>query len=81
MFPQAPGSFTLRTDTPASYISIGASSTDASRRRYRSTIAVSNGNVRSFGTFDVIYAAFVSRDQCLLAYPAILHLLLRTPLF
>src|SRR5262245_52850646 len=35
-------SSTRRTDTPARYISISASSTELSRRRYRSMIAVSN---------------------------------------
>jgi hypothetical protein len=35
-------SSTRRTDTPARYISISASSTELSRRRYRSMMAVSN---------------------------------------
>ena len=52
-------SSTRRTLTPARYISTSASSTYASRRRYRSMIAVSNGNVRSLGTFSVTSPAFV----------------------
>src|SRR5262245_66631007 len=45
-------SSTRRTDTPARYISISASSTEVSRRRYRSMIAVSNVCWRSFGTLN-----------------------------
>jgi len=44
-------SSTRRTDTPARYISMSASSTDASRRRYRSMMAVSKVCRRSFGMF------------------------------
>ena len=62
--PRAPQRFgdtssTRRTLTPARYISISASSTDASRRRYCSMIAVSNGSVRSFGTLSVMSPASV----------------------
>ena len=45
-------SSTRRTDTPARYISISASSTELSRRRYRSMMAVSNVCWRSFGTLN-----------------------------
>ena len=52
--PAAPKSLgnasTRRTDTPARYISTKASSTELSRRRYRSIIAVSNGMCRNLGT-------------------------------
>jgi hypothetical protein len=44
---------------PARYISTSASSTELSGRRYRSRVAVSNGNVRSFGTFKVPSPVFV----------------------
>src|SRR5215469_11528819 len=47
-------SSTRRTDTPARYISISASSTELSRRRYRSMIAVSNVCWRSFLQFSQI---------------------------
>src|SRR6185312_6970131 len=40
----------VRNSETTSYISTRASSTEASRRLYRSMIAVSNGNRRSFGT-------------------------------
>jgi hypothetical protein len=53
-------SSTLRTDTPARYISTNDSSTEASRRRYRSIIAVSKGKLRSFGTCSVTEPDFVS---------------------
>ena len=53
-------SSTLRTDTPARYISTRASSTEASRRLYRSIVAVSNGNRRSFGTRSFTSPALVS---------------------
>src|SRR3954469_14869937 len=43
-------SSTRRTEMPARYISISASSTELSRRRYRSMIAVSKVWRRSFGT-------------------------------
>src|SRR3954471_24085848 len=43
-------SSTRRTEIPAKYISISASSTELSRRRYRSMIAVSKVWRRSFGT-------------------------------
>ena len=46
-------SSTRRTLTPARYISTSASPTELSRRRQRSMIAVSNGIVRNFGTFNV----------------------------
>jgi len=45
-------SSTLRTDTPAKYISINASSTELSLRRYRSIIAVSKAIPFSFGIFN-----------------------------
>ena len=44
-------SSTRRTDTPARYISMRASSTLLSRRRYRSIIAVSKEIPLSLGTF------------------------------
>jgi len=53
-------SSTRRTLTPAKYISTRASSTDDSRRRYRSMITVSNGSLRSFGTFSLTSPALVS---------------------
>jgi hypothetical protein len=46
-------SSTLRTDTPARYISMSASSTLLSRLRYRSMIAVSNEMPFSLGTLSV----------------------------
>ena len=52
-------SSTRRTLTPARYISTSASSTEDSRRRYRSMIAVSNGKLRSFGTFRLTSPALV----------------------
>jgi len=54
-------SSTLRTLTPATYISIRASSTEDSRRRYRSIMAVSKGRLRSFGTVGVTSPTLVSR--------------------
>jgi len=45
-------SSTLLTEMPARYISIKASSTELSLRRYRSMMAVSNVSVRNFGTFN-----------------------------
>ena len=56
-------SSTRRTLTPAKYISISASSTELSRRRYRSTIAVSKGTERSFGIFSVTSPALVWKDR------------------
>ena len=44
-------SSTRRTDTPARYISTGASSTEFSRRRQRSMMAASKLWRRSFGIF------------------------------
>ena len=52
-------SSTRRTLTPARYISIKASSTEVSRHRYHSMVAVSNGRLRSFGTCSVTSPAFV----------------------
>ena len=37
-----------RTDAPAGYVSVSASSADSSRRLYRSVIAVSGGGFLSF---------------------------------
>src|SRR5262249_58982384 len=56
-------SSTRRTDTPARYISISASSTELSRRRYRSMIAVSNVCWRSFGTLNRTSPALVCRPR------------------
>jgi hypothetical protein len=53
-------SSTRRTLTPARYISMRASSTLDSRRRYRSMIWVSNGRLRSRGTFKVTSPALVT---------------------
>src|SRR5262249_16221686 len=52
-------SSTRRTDTPARCISISASSTELSRRRYRSMMAVSNVCWRSFGTLNRTSPALV----------------------
>ncbi|TWT95166.1 hypothetical protein Pla108_33080 [Botrimarina colliarenosi] len=52
-------SSTRRTLTPARYISINASSTEDSRRRYRSMICDSNGRLRKRGTFSFTSPAFV----------------------
>src|SRR6476620_3192310 len=52
-------SSTLRTEIPARYISISASSTELSRRRYRSMIAVSKVWRRSFGTLRFTSPALV----------------------
>jgi hypothetical protein len=52
-------SSTRRTLTPARYISIRVSSTELSRRLYRSMIAVSSGSFRSRGTFSVTSPALV----------------------
>ncbi len=52
-------SSTRRTDIPAKYISMSASSTDVSRRRYRSIIAVSKVWRRSFGMRSCTSPAFV----------------------
>ena len=46
-------SSTRRTETPASYISMRASSTLLSRRRYRSMMAVSKGTPLSRGIWSV----------------------------
>src|SRR5262245_27479841 len=54
-------SSTRRTDTPARYISISASSTELSRRRLRSMISVSNACRRSFGTLSRTSPALVFR--------------------
>jgi len=59
-------SSTRRTDTPARYISINASSTELSLRRYRSMICVSNGRLRSFGIRSTTSPAFVCS---VLSYP------------
>jgi hypothetical protein len=63
--PGAPQRFpdicTRRILTRAKYISTNVSSTEASRRRYRSMIPVSNGNRRSFGIFSVTRSTCVSR--------------------
>src|SRR4029434_7503885 len=52
-------SSTRRTLTSAKYISTSASSTELSRRRYRSMIAVSKGTERSFGICSVTSPALV----------------------
>lgn len=54
-------SSTLRTETPARYISMRASSTLLSRRRYRSIIAVSKEVPLSFGTLKVTSPEVVVR--------------------
>ena len=54
-------SSTRRTDTPARYISISASSTLLSRRRYRSMIAVSNVTPFNRGTCSVTSPEVVVR--------------------
>jgi len=54
-------SSTRLTDTPARYISISASSTELSRRLYRSMIAVSNFRPLSFGTCSVTSPLVVVR--------------------
>lgn len=51
-----------RTDTPARYISISASSTLLSRR-YRSMMAVSNDTPFSRGTYSVTSPEVVARFQ------------------
>jgi hypothetical protein len=56
-------SSTRRTDTPARYISISASSTELSRRRYRSMIAVSNVTPFSFGIFSVTSPELVKSSR------------------
>ena len=53
-------SSTRRTDTPARYISIRASSTLLSRRRYRSMMAVSKEIPLSLGTLRVTSPEAVS---------------------
>jgi len=52
-------SSTRRMLTPARYISISASSTELSRRLYRSMIAVSSGSFRSRGTVSLTSPALV----------------------
>jgi len=52
-------SSTRRTLTPAKYISTSDSSTDDSRRRYRSMICVSNGSFRNRGTLSMTSPALV----------------------
>lgn len=54
---------TRRTETPAGYISIGASSTDDPRLLCRSMIAVSNFCRRNFGTFSQASPAPVCRSR------------------
>ena len=54
-------SSTRRTDTPARYISMRASSMLLSRRRYRSMIAVSKEIPLSLGTFRVTSPEVVVR--------------------
>ena len=52
-------SSTRRTEMPARHISIRASSTELSRRRYRSMIALSKVWRRSFGTLRLTSPALV----------------------
>ena len=54
-------SSTRRTDTPARYISIRASSTEDSLRRYLSMMAVSKGTPFSLGAFRSTSPAVVWR--------------------
>ena len=54
-------SSTLRTETPARYISIIASSIELSLRLYLSIIAVSKGQFLSLGMFRVTFPEVVSK--------------------
>jgi hypothetical protein len=56
-------SSTRRVDTPARYMSIKASSTLSSRRRYRSITADSNRAPFNFGTLTAIFPALTVRSR------------------
>src|SRR5262249_32016599 len=64
-------SSTRRTDSPARYISISASSTELSRRRYRSMMAVSNVCWRSFGTLNRTSPVFGLQAALVVSGPGI----------
>lgn len=67
-------SSTRRTLTPVKYMSISTSSTDDSRLRYRSMIAVSNGRLRSFGTSRVTSpGCATAANTCPPVYPGSLQ--------
>jgi len=55
-------SSTRRTETPVRYISMRASSTELSLRRYRSMIAVSKGIPLSLGTLRITLPEVVVRS-------------------